>query len=134
MKKIIVVFSFFFLCIGRVLAIDVTEYSESAILMELSTGKILYEKEADLERAPASMTKIMSLLLIMEAIDNGNLGLDDKVLISANASGMGGSQVYLNTGEEYKVRELIKSIAIASANDHAVTIMKSFVLRGKKII
>ncbi len=120
MKKIIVVFSFFFLCIGRVLAIDVTEYSESAILMELSTGKILYEKEADLERAPASMTKIMSLLLIMEAIDNGNLGLDDKVLISANASGMGGSQVYLNTGEEYKVRELIKSIAIASANDAVV--------------
>ena len=120
MKKIIVVFSFFFLFIGRVYAIDVTEYSESAILMELSTGKILYEKEADLERAPASMTKIMSLLLIMEAIDNGNLGLDDKVLISANASGMGGSQVYLNTGETYKVKELIKSIAIASANDVVV--------------
>ncbi len=120
MKKIILIFSFFFLCIGRVYAVDVTEYSESAILMEVSTGKVLYEKEADVKRAPASMTKIMSLLLIMEAIDNGNLSLDDKVLISANASGMGGSQVYLNTGEEYKVRELIKSIAIASANDAVV--------------
>ncbi len=120
MKKIILIFSFFFLCIGRVYAVDVTEYSESAILMEVSTGKVLYEKEADVKRAPASMTKIMSLLLIMEAIDNGNLSLDDKVLVSANASGMGGSQVYLNTGEEYKVRELIKSIAIASANDAVV--------------
>ncbi len=101
-------------------AVDITEYSESAILVETSTGKVLYEKDADVARAPASMTKIMSMILIMDAIHNGNLSLNDKVVISENASGMGGSQVYLNTGETYKVEELLKSIAIASANDAVV--------------
>ncbi len=120
MKKIIILFSFFFLFMSNVLAVDITEYSESAILMEMSTGKVLYEKDADIKKAPASMTKIMSMILIMEAIDNGSLTLDDKVVISENASGMGGSQVYLNAGEVYKVKELIKSIAIASANDAVV--------------
>lgn len=121
MKKIILlIFSFFFLFNLTVYAEDITEYSESVILIETSTGKVLHEKDADLERAPASMTKIMSMILIMEAIDNGTITLEDKVIISENASSMGGSQVFLNTGEEYKVKELLKSIAIASANDAVV--------------
>ncbi len=120
-KKIFLLVSFlFFIGIVKVQAVDITEYSESAILMETSTGKVLYEKEADIERAPASMTKIMSMILIMDAINNGNLKMDDKVVISENASGMGGSQVYLNTGDTYKVHDLLKSIAIASANDAVV--------------
>ena len=120
MKKILILFSFFFLILMRVHAADIVEYAESAILIETSTGKVLFEKEADEKRAPASMTKIMSMILIMDAIKNGNLTLDDKVIISENASGMGGSQVYLNTGETYKVEDLLKSIAIASANDAVV--------------
>ena len=122
MKKLIILFSFLFYFILPVKAAEVVEYSESAILVESTTGKVLYEKDADLERAPASMTKIMSMILIMDAINNGNLKMTDDVVISEHASSMGGSQVYLNTGETYKVKELIKSIAIASAND-AVTAM-----------
>lgn len=122
MKKLIIFFSFLFCFILPVKAAEVVEFSESAILVESTTGKVLYEKDADLERAPASMTKIMSMILIMDAISNGNLKMTDDVIISEHASSMGGSQVYLNTGETYKVKELIKSIAIASAND-AVTAM-----------
>ncbi len=122
MKKLIILFSFLICFVLPVKAAEVVEYSESAILVESTTGKVLYEKDADLERAPASMTKIMSMILIMDAINNGNLKMTDDVVISEHASSMGGSQVYLNTGETYKVKELIKSIAIASAND-AVTAM-----------
>ncbi len=122
MKKLIILFSFLICFILPVKAAEVVEYSESAILVESTTGKVLYEKDADLERAPASMTKIMSMILIMDAINNGNLKMNDDVVISEHASSMGGSQVYLNTGETYKVKELLKSIAIASAND-AVTAM-----------
>lgn len=94
--------------------------STSAILMDASSGKILYEKNID-ERLPmASMTKIMSMLLIMENINNGNLSYTDKVLISKNASSMGGSQVFLTEGEEYKVEDLLKCIAVSSANDAVV--------------
>ena len=122
MKKLIILFSFLICFILPVKAAEVVEYSESAILVESTTGKVLYDKDADLERAPASMTKIMSMILIMDAINNGNLKMNDDVVISEHASSMGGSQVYLNTGETYKVKELLKSIAIASAND-AVTAM-----------
>ena len=122
MKKLIILFSFLLLFTLPVKAAEVVEHSESAILVESTTGKVLYEKDADLERAPASMTKIMSMILIMDAINNGNLKMTDDVIISEHASSMGGSQVYLNTGETYKVKELLKSIAIASAND-AVTAM-----------
>lgn len=94
--------------------------SESAILLEVSTGKVIYEKNADKKLAPASMTKVMSMLLIMEAIDSGKLSFDDEVVISENASSMGGSQIFLQAGEKYKVRELLKGIAIASGNDAVV--------------
>ena len=133
MKKIIIIFCCFFLINLKVNAEEIVEYSESAILMETTTGKVLYEKDADTKKAPASMTKIMSMILIMDAIENGNLTLEDSVLISENASSMGGSQVYLNTGETYKVKELLKSIAIASAND-AVVIKKQSQVIGEEII
>ena len=100
--------------------VDLGIESPSAILIETSTNTIIYEKNSKEHRPPASMTKIMSMILIMDAIKNGSLTIEDNVLISENASSMGGSQVYLNTGETYKVKELLKSIAIASANDAVV--------------
>ena len=101
---------------------DLTVDSKSAVLMEASSGKILYEKNADLSAEPASVTKIMTLLLAMEALTEGKISLEDKVSISANASSMGGSQVFLKEGEEMTVRDLIKCTVIASANDAAVAL------------
>lgn len=92
----------------------------SGILMEKSTGKILYEKESARRLPPASMTKIMTLLLIFEQIDQNNLTYDKVIKASENASSMGGSQVYLKAGEELSVDEALKCICIASANDCAV--------------
>ena len=96
---------------------DFAPGAKSAILMDYATGKILYEKNADEVLAPASMTKIASMLIIMEAIDNGSLSLDDEVTISKEAADMGGSQVFLEEGEVYKVHDLLKGVAIASGND-----------------
>lgn len=101
---------------------DLTPNSESSILMDFTTGKILYEKNSEEALAPASMTKIASLLIIMEYIDEGKISLDDTVVVSANAASMGGSQVYLEEGESYTVEELIKSVTIASANDAVVAL------------
>ncbi len=91
-----------------------------AVLMEASTGKILYAKGADTERTPASVTKLMTLLLIYEEIENGRLALDDVVTVSAHAQSMGGSQVFLEEGEQQTVETLIKCIVIASGNDASV--------------
>lgn len=101
-------------------ALDLTSYSESAVLIEPTTKTIIYEVNKDERRAPASMTKIMTMLLIMENIDSGKLGLHDKVTISKNAAGMGGSQVFLQENMQIEVEQLIKGIAIASGNDAAV--------------
>lgn len=123
MKKILFTVLTLFMFTITVYAVeDLTPSSESSILIDFTTGKILYEKDAYLELAPASMTKIASLLIIMEYIDEGKLSLDDSVVISANAASMGGSQVYLEEGETYSVSELIKSVAIASANDAVVAL------------
>lgn len=91
-----------------------------AVLMEASTGKILYTKGADEERTPASVTKLMTLLLIFEEIENGRIGLSDTVTVSAHAQSMGGSQVFLEEGEQQTVETLIKCIVIASGNDASV--------------
>ena len=99
---------------------DLAPNSKSAILMDAQSGKILYSKNETEALPPASMTKLMSMLLIMEAIDNGTLTMDTDVTISENAAGMGGSQVFLEAGEVYKVQELLKGIAIASGNDAVV--------------
>ena len=95
---------------------------KSAILVEASTGQVLYEKNADAALPPASVTKIMTLLLVMEAIDSGKLKYDDTVRASANACSMGGSQIYLEENEEMSVEDLLKSVIIASANDAAVAL------------
>ncbi len=100
---------------------DLAPSSKSAILMDFSTGEVLYAKNENAPLPPASMTKIMSMLLIMEEIEANNLHFDDYVTISKNASSMGGSQLFLQENEKYQVKELLKGIAVASGNDVAVT-------------
>lgn len=94
--------------------------AKSALLVEPSTGKVIFEKNSHEKFAPASVTKIMTMLLTMEAVDNGKIKLTDKVTISENAKKMGGSTMLLDTGEIRTVEELLKGIAIASGNDAAV--------------
>lgn len=116
MKKFVVFILLMFIFSLNVFA----EEKKYSILMEYSTGKILMDENSLEKRAPASMTKIMTLLIIMEKIDQGKIKLTDEVTISENASNMGGSQVFLQPGEVIKVEDLIKSICISSANDSAV--------------
>ena len=94
--------------------------SKSAILMDVASGQILYEKNAHDKLPPASVTKVMTMLLICEALDSGKITLDDNVQISENAASMGGSQIFLEPGEVQKVDTLLKGIAVASANDGCV--------------
>lgn len=95
-----------------------------ALLMETSTGKILYEKDADTPVPPASVTKIMTLLLIFEALEDEKLSLEDQITVSEKAASMGGSQVYLEPNEKQSVEDLLKCIAIASANDACASFKK----------
>ena len=94
--------------------------SPSALLMEASTGQVIYEQNADEQRSPASITKIMTLLLIFEELEKGNLTMDEEVTTSAYAKSMGGSQVFLEEGEKQTVETMIKCIVVASGNDAAV--------------
>src|SRR5699024_3582971 len=96
--------------------------AQSGILMERDTGKIMFDKNAHKKLPPASMVKIMTLLLIMEQIDKGELKKEEMVRISENAASMGGSQVFLENGEEMSVDDLIKAVAIASGNDASVAL------------
>lgn len=123
MKKVVM----FLLCLTFIVPLKIVKAedslnldSQSAILIDKDSGKVLYEKDPDTKLPMASMTKIMSMLIIMENINNGSLSYTDKVIISKNASGMGGSQVFLQEGEEYKVEDLLKCIAVSSANDAVV--------------
>ena len=123
MKKIFFLLALMIISITYVKAESVIDIkANSAILIEPITGKVIFEKNADEQLKPASMTKIMSLILIMEQIDSNKMNLDDEVLVSKEASSMGGSQVYINEGETYKVEELLKGVAIASANDAVVAL------------
>lgn len=119
MKKIIYLITLLLLfpCISKAEDLNLTPNSKSSIMIEASTGEIIYEKNSKEKLAPASMTKIMSLILIMENIENGNLKWNEEITISENASGMGGSQIFLETGEKMTVRDLVKGICIASGND-----------------
>lgn len=101
---------------------DLALSCKSAILIESSTGTVLYEHNADEVRAPASITKIMTLLLVMEAIEDSRLSLSDTVVTSAHARGKGGSQIWLEDGEQMTAGELIKAVAVASANDAATAL------------
>lgn len=139
MKKITILFIIFFLSIRIVFAVDINnnatddhkskensselvlaEQAKSAILLEASTGEIIYEKNSHDKLPMASMTKMMTLLLIMDEINNGNLRWDEKVTASEHAASMGGSQIFLEVGEQMSVEDLVKGICIGSGNDAAV--------------
>ncbi len=133
MKKIIKVVSFFMLLsIVLTLGITVTAAEQknenaiinakSAVLMDANTGTLLFEMNKDERLPPASVTKIMTLLLVFEALENNVIKLDDILQVSENAASMGGSQIFLEPGEKMSVEDLIKSVVIASANDAAVTL------------
>ena len=96
--------------------------SPSVILIESSTGEVIYEQSSTERRSPASITKIMTLLLTFEAIDSGRISLTDQVITSEHASSMGGSQVYLAQGETQTLDTMIKCIAISSGNDASVAV------------
>lgn len=102
--------------------IDLAPSARAAILMDMDTGTVLFEKNADAPLPPASITKIMSLLLVMEALEKGQISLDDPVVASEHAASMGGSQIFLKAGETMSVRDLLKAAAIASANDATVAL------------
>lgn len=97
------------------------EGAVSGLLMEESTGKIIFEKEKDKQVAIASMTKMVAQIIILEHIESGKIKWDDIVTVSKNAANMGGSQIYLSQNEKMSVKDLFKGISMASANDVAVT-------------
>ena len=99
---------------------DLAPDAKSAIMIEASTGEILFQKNAYEKLPPASMTKMMSMLLIMEEIDKGTLKWDEQITASEKASSMGGSQIFLKAGEKMSVTDMLKGIAIASGNDATV--------------
>src|SRR5699024_7518150 len=101
---------------------DLAENAKAAILIDRDTGKIIYEKNMDEQLPPATMTQIMTLLLVMEAIDTGELPYHETIVRPQNESPMGRSQVFLEAGEEMAVNDLIKAVAIASGNDASVAL------------
>lgn len=127
MKKtlifILLTCSFLAMAVVPAFALDEgTISAPSAILMEVNTGKILFEKNAHERRPCASITKVMTLLLVFEAMDSGRLGLDDMITSSAHAASMGGSDIWLEEGESMTADDMIKATAVASANDAAVAL------------
>nr|WP_315971316.1 D-alanyl-D-alanine carboxypeptidase family protein [Paenibacillus sp. N3.4] len=100
--------------------VDLTPNAQSAILMDADTGSVIIDKNKDVKLPPASITKIMTMLLIMEAIDQGKIKMDEKVSVSEYAASMGGSQIFLEPGEEMTVQDMLKGIAMASGNDASV--------------
>ena len=132
MKKVLICIICLFMMIPFVCAEEKKESTntlaanaKSAILLEASTGEILYEFNSHEKLEPASMTKMMSLLLIMEAIEKDVIKWDQMITVSSNASGMGGSQILLETGEKMSVEDLVKGIAIASGNDAVVALAEA---------
>jgi serine-type D-Ala-D-Ala carboxypeptidase (penicillin-binding protein 5/6) len=107
---------------ARHVSASATPQIEAALLMEADTGAILYEKDSHKQRAPASMVKMMLMLVVMEKVRAGELHLHDTITTSAHASKMGGSQVYLREGETFSLEEMMKAIVIASANDACVAV------------
>ncbi len=98
-------------------AAELSVFAPSVVLMEASTGQVIYEKEPDMQRHPASITKIMTMILIFDALQEGKISLDDTVTVSEYAASMGGSQVFLEPGETQTVDTMLKCISVASAND-----------------
>ena len=123
MKRIVSIFIVFVLFLGilpaQAKAVDMQLPAKSGVLMDLATGTVLYEENSHTPLAPASVTKVMTMLLIMEAIDGGKISWDDTVTASEEAAAKGGSQIYLKAGETMSVSDMVKSIAVSSANDCA---------------
>ncbi|MFG6148628.1 D-alanyl-D-alanine carboxypeptidase family protein [Halobacillus sp. B23F22_1] len=113
---------------------SIAQSAPSAILMEKNSGMTLFEKEADKELPPASMTKIMTLLLIMEELDKGTLSLDETIRVSEYAASMGGSQIFLEEGEEMSVDDLLKGVAVASGNDASVALAERIAGSEKEFV
>ena len=113
-------------------SINLAENAKSAIMIEASTGKIIFEKNSNEKLPMASMTKMMTLLLIIENIESGNLKWNEKVTASEYASSMGGSQIFLEPGEEMTVEDLVKGLCIGSGND-VVVIKKQSQVIGEEI-
>lgn len=128
MKKTIAIgLMFCMLCTLLVVPSNAVEFTgeinaKSAILMEQSSGKVLFEYNADEALPPASVTKVMTILLVLEAIDEGKITINDPVTVSAYATSMGGSQIYLKENEVMSVSDLLKAVVVASANDAAVAL------------
>lgn len=114
--------------------VDLAENAKSAILIERDTGTVLFEKNSDERLSPASMTKIMTMLLIMEALEDGKIQWNEKVRTSEYAASMGGSQVFLEEGEEMTVDELLRAISISSANDASVAMAERIAGSEKQFI
>ena len=135
MRKIMLcLISFCFFTCSAFAMEDLTPTAKSAILIDSLSGKVLYEKNPDEKLAPASMTKLASMLMVMEAIDKGTLKFEDKVTISEEAANMGGSQVFLEAGEEYSVHDLLKGVAIASGNDAVVALAEKIAGTQEKFV
>ncbi|PUU93099.1 MAG: D-alanyl-D-alanine carboxypeptidase (penicillin-binding protein 5/6), partial [Halanaerobium sp.] len=125
MKKSIIAISIISILFSLVFATPVLAFdvaTDSAILLEVETGQVLFEKNADRKLPPASITKIMSLLITMEKLEEGSISLDDKVTISRYAQSMGGSQIYLKANTQVELEKLLKAVTIASGNDASVAI------------
>lgn len=106
----------------KVIPVDIAPNAKSALLIDADTGTVIYEKNSHERLAPASITKVMTMLLIMESLDRGEIKLDEKVAVSEHAASMGGSQIFLQVGEEMSVEDMLKGIAMASANDASVAL------------
>ena len=122
MKKILLFIIMFMLFITNSKALTLAPNAKSSILIEASTGEVIYSNNENEKRAPASMTKMMSLIIIMEEIEKGNLKWDEKIKVSETAASMGGSQIYLEAGETMTVHDLVKGVSMASANDAVVAL------------
>lgn len=124
MKKIYIVICFILLIIPRCspLALELLNGAKSGVLLEASTGEILYEKNKDEKVSIASLTKMVAQIIILEKIEEGTLKWDDIVTTSSNAAGMGGTQIWLVAGEKMSVEDLFKSMTMASANDATVAL------------
>lgn len=109
-------------CIPIARAAEIEVAAPSAILMDAATGTVLYEKNANEKLPPASVTKVMTLLLVMEALERGQISMEDQVIASEAAAGKGGSQVYLEPGEQMSMDEMLKSVVVSSANDCATAL------------
>lgn len=137
MKKLflfLICFSLFNIINIKAESLNFGENAKSAILIEASTGEVIFEKNVHERLEPASMTKMMSMLLIVESVEKGIISWDEMVTVSENASGMGGSQILLETNEQMTVSDLFKGIAVASGNDVVVSKKQSLVIVEEIII